>query len=136
MHRDREKSEGIQNQEFKDYRDYEFENPERFKAEVPKGESDASGPCLRVALFHAGIDTNLPRWVGTEHLQEICEKLEVDLYGPGSNHDYKNEGNYVVGYIQRREDGTEFGHFKHTKNLSNLLEEVDTKDIFAIIDAK
>lgn len=119
--------------EFDNYRTYHFENPDRFKAEVPKGQADTAGPCLRVALFFAGIDTNLPRWTDTKYLPEICEELNLKLHQSGQI-ELPAKGNYIVTYNQTTPDGQRLGHCVHTENLRTTFKKVGKENVLSIIE--
>lgn len=111
---------------------YLFDNPDRFMMPIPEGYSDVDGPCFRRALDLAGIYTNLPRWIDSQQISEICRELHLTLLRGRLR--LRNGKKYIVGYLMRRDDGVEIGHFEFTQHIGDVLKRVDEKDLLGVIE--
>lgn len=110
-----------------------FDNPDRFKMTVPDGYSDVDGPCFRRALDEAGVYTNLPRWIDSQFIADICAELHLTLHNKGKVW-LQNGKKYIVGYIMRGDDGVEIGHFEFTRRIGDVLKKIDEKDLLGVIE--
>lgn len=108
---------------------------DRFETDTPEKRSKASGPCLRVALFQAGYDTDLPAWISSEHLPEICAELGLNLLTDKGGEVSLLDGEpYIIGYETGRDPKQPIGHYVFTIQISEIFKHIDQKDIFAIIE--
>lgn len=103
---------------------------------IPEGETNLTGPCLRNALFQAGIFTDLPHWTRGEDIESICGELGlICMTGEGKKVTLSKKAKYVVGFVT---DGASpslrLGHYEYTEDIQSFLKRVNAKSVFAYIE--
>lgn len=112
---------------------YLFDSPEHFSLPIPEGFRDIDSPCFRRALDEAGIFTNLPRWIDSDKIAEICQELRLTLLR--GNVTLTNGKRYIIGYVMTREsDGIKIGHFEYTENVGDVLQKIGENDLIGAIE--
>jgi hypothetical protein len=88
-----------------------------------------------VALFNAGYDTDLPSYVDTKHLPEICDELGLPLHmTAGESVIIAKSKPYIVGIVQDRTGKRPLGHYIFTDKPEETLKGIKSEDIFAVIE--
>lgn len=105
-----------------------------FKQTIPEGHSEYSGPCLRVALFQAGFDTDIPSWVDTSEVPKICQELGLSLHMGLGTLELHSDQPCIVGTITKRDGENKIGHWVYINNPKEELKKTEPQDIFAIIE--
>lgn len=116
------------------WKEYEFNG--KYGSVVPEGESSLTGPCLRNALFQAGIFTDLPHWTRGEDIESICRDLGLTcLTGEGKKVTLSKKAKYVVGFVTGGTNPSlRVGHYEYTENIQSFLKRVNAKNVFAYIE--
>ncbi|MBI5151770.1 MAG: hypothetical protein HZA34_04340 [Candidatus Pacebacteria bacterium] len=108
----------------------------KYESVIPDGETPYSGPCLRNALFQAGVFTDLPHWTRAEDIESICQELNFPCFtGEGKKITLSKKGRYVVGYIvDHSNSNLRIGHYEYTTDIQSLLKQVAPKNVFVYIE--
>jgi len=118
-------------------KDHEF-GEGRFSTLIPEGETKYSGPCLRNALFQAGIFTDIPPWVDKKHVPEICAELGLKLHALDGGGEVRvpREGKYIVLEVVDASRKPPIAHYSLTENIGEAITRIGQEghEIIQIIE--
>jgi len=107
------------------------------RQDILEGHSEESGYCFRDALKMAGYDVELPPWVHIDDVSIVCEELGLEcLTGQGETFTLPREQPLIIGHTVQRgknQDEKKIGHWTYAEKPENALQEIESKDIFALI---